>query len=136
VATLFLSLSFSVLGKDNRELILDDFAQFFTGDPLDTWTDPQDERFKDINLKAFFGNEFNTKIRKELHELKQSYITKFAKIYNRPGADYLALQKELTKDLMNWTAQHVIAAVPPSVSPNDYAFVAFGSAGRLESGIV
>lgn len=136
VATLLFSLSFSVVAKDNHELTLGNFTQFFTGDPLDNWTDPHDERFKDINLKAFFSNEFNTKIRKELYELKQSYIAKFAKIYNRPGADYLALQKELTKDLMTWTAQHVIAAVPSSVSPNDYAFVAFGSAGRLESGIV
>lgn len=133
---LLLFLSFSLRAEEIQELTLDNFAQFFTKDPLDTWTDPHDERFKDINLKAFFGNEFNTKLRQELHELKQNYIKKFAKIYNQPGADYLTLQKELTKDLMNWTAQHVIAAVPSSISPEDYAFVAFGSAGRLESGIV
>ncbi len=135
-----LSLSLGLLAfihvSSWAEISLDHPTDYFEGDPLNEWTDPQDERFKNRDLKGFFSNKFNTQIRQEIYNLRQSYIAKFAKIYNQPNADYISLQKHLTNDLMNWTAQHVLAAKPKTLKDKDYTFVAFGSAGRLESGIV
>ena len=138
LSLLFLvSLSTNFLfAKNNFELTLDSSSQFFSGYPLNSWIDPKDPRFQDANLKDFFANDFNTKMREELYNLRQSYIAQFKKIYNKPGADYLSLQKQLTKDLMSWTKKHIEAALPAGISEKDYAFVAFGSAGRLESGII
>ncbi len=108
----------------------------FPGDPLLRWQDPKDERFKNIDLQAFFSRPENIAKRKELHELRQEYTRRFAAIYNQPNADYVELQKSLTRDLMKWVKQFIEAAKPNNLSDKDYAFVAFGSAGRLESGIV
>lgn len=123
-------LLFAIIGQSSAA------RTTFLGDPLLRWNDPNDERFKGIDLEAFFSSPENIQKRKELHELRQDYIKRFAKIYNQPGADYVELQKSLTHDLMAWTKQFIKAAKPKELSNTDYAFIAFGSAGRLESGIV
>lgn len=117
-------------------LVLQDNLYRFNADPLENWQNPDDPRFLQIDLEKFFASDFNTKLRQELDELRQKYIEKFRLIYNQPEADYIDLQKEITRELMAFTAKQIVLAKPAELDDKDYAFVAFGSAGRLESGIV
>lgn len=117
-------------------LVLDNWFDLFSGDPLDTWHDPQDKRFIDqgINLTQFFKD--NTYIREELHNLRQKFINIYHDLENQPDADYIQLSKDITKATMNFTAKYLERSLPASVSKDEMAFIGFGSMARGESGVI
>lgn len=144
--SLFVSINASAvdLAKSENLLNLGSWTdQFFEGDPLNTWTQPKDPRYKSaddpadstkVDLLKLFNDAKSEEMRKELHDLRQKYIAIYREMENTPNADFIGLSKQFTDALMEWTKAKIEQAMPPSVSTSDFAFIGFGSMARKESG--
>lgn len=108
----------------------------FTGDWLDTWEDPQDQRFIDqkINLKKHFAKA--TAIREELYNIRKTFADRFREMEKQNNQDYLQLGKDITQATKDFVIKYLDMARPASISLQEMAFIGFGSMARGESGIV